>query len=913
MKNPFYCLFYSFKGGVGRTSALMNTARYLAERKKRVLVIDFDLAAPGIDVFDVWQKEMPGFPSYHPTKYEWAKRQGFQSVSNRWEWDASNPQPVPHDTATGELGTGAPLGFVEFALAFQQNHIDKRPAEGEAQALPELSYPNDPSGGTEPSIDWGKTRYLYKLPPRRPSEGDILMMRAGNHDITEALAERRGLEEHYTKQRIALNFEKLKAREEKAKEKKENADNDTVDAEPAFVGYFREQIRNLGPDYVLIDGRPGMDDASLFAMEFLSDCVVLCFNLNPWNFQGIIHAYGRLNDIYRRSIGVKQENTKIHHPNILLVATPIPPQARNSRLYTGQFETIKDRMPGARNCGLGEAGGPIEIPYADILLLRDVLISDISDTDVACTRYQRLAELIIECNPMDSYNQTRAALRAGEPDEVIQAFERLLRRQENIIEILLEFGVYLLSLGRDGDAADRLSEAWEKLQEQVADQRTSGRSPYRQETALQLGRARLAAARKALDRIREQIHSHRERYQEELEKIHADLSAVLERAEKLLVSGQQGVTPFWIQRGQTAALLAQTEELLLISAQSKELMLSIPKKEPLPISNDDIRQRLEFAVEAYEEAIAQSPTDYRTLHELSRAKWHLAVYQEEKTAYTKAIEQYAKIVNLRSDYPDALRDWGSGLLSLAVAGDSRPMPFLTVYYPYVDWKGEKNDWPAGGRIEFSPNGPEQLAEAREKLQRCLQQRPEMYLAHAYLGLVSLMEALLLPEGDRQRIDCFTNATESFGRATLYQPFFTPAYFYSGLSQLLLWAEETDRDSNDTIRQIRFRQAFYRLEHYIDQEIEHLLDKVSGPDSRYSDGIKKTILDNKSAVEGEERAPFYFDPEDIDGIKKTPFAFARLLERELRLLPLTESLHRATDLKPNIAEEFLGAIAKHLRV
>ncbi len=40
--------FYSYKGGVGRTFALANIAVLLARRKKRVLVIDWDLEAPGL-------------------------------------------------------------------------------------------------------------------------------------------------------------------------------------------------------------------------------------------------------------------------------------------------------------------------------------------------------------------------------------------------------------------------------------------------------------------------------------------------------------------------------------------------------------------------------------------------------------------------------------------------------------------------------------------------------------------------------------------------------------------------------------------------------------------------------------------------------------------------------------------------
>ena len=54
--------FYSFKGGVGRSMALANAAVELAKRGRRVLAVDFDLEAPGLDTFDVLRSrdEVPG-------------------------------------------------------------------------------------------------------------------------------------------------------------------------------------------------------------------------------------------------------------------------------------------------------------------------------------------------------------------------------------------------------------------------------------------------------------------------------------------------------------------------------------------------------------------------------------------------------------------------------------------------------------------------------------------------------------------------------------------------------------------------------------------------------------------------------------------------------------------------------------
>ena len=45
------CTFYSYKGGVGRSMALANVAALLARWGQRVLVIDWDLEAPGLERF----------------------------------------------------------------------------------------------------------------------------------------------------------------------------------------------------------------------------------------------------------------------------------------------------------------------------------------------------------------------------------------------------------------------------------------------------------------------------------------------------------------------------------------------------------------------------------------------------------------------------------------------------------------------------------------------------------------------------------------------------------------------------------------------------------------------------------------------------------------------------------------------
>ena len=48
-RKPKTILFYSFKGGVGRTQLMLNVGKFLSEQKnKKVVLVDFDLYAPGL-------------------------------------------------------------------------------------------------------------------------------------------------------------------------------------------------------------------------------------------------------------------------------------------------------------------------------------------------------------------------------------------------------------------------------------------------------------------------------------------------------------------------------------------------------------------------------------------------------------------------------------------------------------------------------------------------------------------------------------------------------------------------------------------------------------------------------------------------------------------------------------------------
>jgi hypothetical protein len=88
--------FYSFKGGVGRTTLLVNAAYSLAEHGERVLVWDLDLEAPGVHLFPgleppepVWQSgflewlgDTPPCPTPEPT-LAWPSKAWLRTLGDR--------------------------------------------------------------------------------------------------------------------------------------------------------------------------------------------------------------------------------------------------------------------------------------------------------------------------------------------------------------------------------------------------------------------------------------------------------------------------------------------------------------------------------------------------------------------------------------------------------------------------------------------------------------------------------------------------------------------------------------------------------------------------------------------------------------------------------------------------------------
>ncbi|MFD0894701.1 TIR domain-containing protein [Luteolibacter ambystomatis] len=131
--------FYSYKGGTGRSMAVANVSWILASQGKRVLVIDWDLEAPGLHRYfapfldDPELAETSGLIDFFAAFVEGSRHQAFKT--------ASAPPVVSEEEKGGEAGPeadGGPRWFDEYAdlLDYAVSLDYEFPGEGTLDFVP---------------------------------------------------------------------------------------------------------------------------------------------------------------------------------------------------------------------------------------------------------------------------------------------------------------------------------------------------------------------------------------------------------------------------------------------------------------------------------------------------------------------------------------------------------------------------------------------------------------------------------------------------------------------------------------------------------------------------------------------------------------------------------------------------------
>jgi len=92
MPTPIIATFYSFRGGVGRTMAMLNAGWVLARTGSRVLLIDFDLEAPGLTRLIARQDLFAGAAESVPGMADTIVQ--LLDTPDEWAFHADKPLPI---------------------------------------------------------------------------------------------------------------------------------------------------------------------------------------------------------------------------------------------------------------------------------------------------------------------------------------------------------------------------------------------------------------------------------------------------------------------------------------------------------------------------------------------------------------------------------------------------------------------------------------------------------------------------------------------------------------------------------------------------------------------------------------------------------------------------------------------------
>jgi MinD-like ATPase involved in chromosome partitioning or flagellar assembly len=228
--------FYSFKGGVGRTMTLVNTAYALAKLGARVLMVDFDLEAPGM------------------THFFGAAGQGHRKGATRDALDLLlEAKRSLRDAASGEAQISAPLSLNDYILQLEP------PRPGDKTFSPYLASRVDLLPAT------------LESPARTTDEGDALL----SSDYLERIAklDLPGIfgpdgPGHLFGEHVGEYFR-----------------NARFEAPGDLLFTLRNRV-HAAYDFILVDSRTGLNEISGLCIGPLCDSVVICTGLNEQNLVG---------------------------------------------------------------------------------------------------------------------------------------------------------------------------------------------------------------------------------------------------------------------------------------------------------------------------------------------------------------------------------------------------------------------------------------------------------------------------------------------------------------------------------------------------------------------------------------------------------------------------------------------------
>jgi MinD-like ATPase involved in chromosome partitioning or flagellar assembly len=332
--------FYSYKGGVGRTMALVNTAHVLARDGWRVLMVDFDLEAPGMTHF--FAREVQRRPAHVRKDALDLLLDAKQSLA---EADAAGTEPsYPKSIAEYVIPLPLPkewLETLETGIPYRNGRLDLIPATLEPSRRGEAP--------DEPPLDYLERLDELDLP-------GIFLPSGPGHRFGD----------HARRHFVNARFE----------------------APGDILFTLREQVQ-AAYDIVMIDSRTGLNEISGFSIGTIADSLVICCGLNRQNVEGTRFFMERTGLLDR-------DKAK----PFVISAGPIPPwreRAVKARLRRMRRAFSADREIAENGLALDIGHGLpeiVEIPYhPDAAVTEQVFVRRTPEEPISAA-YQLLAQKI---------------------------------------------------------------------------------------------------------------------------------------------------------------------------------------------------------------------------------------------------------------------------------------------------------------------------------------------------------------------------------------------------------------------------------------------------------------------------------------------------------------------------------------
>jgi len=357
--------FYSYKGGVGRSTALVNSAVHLAIEGRTIVLVDFDTEAPGLHY---WYKGITGKPFRYRKRslYDlfldvgtelYKARANFKTTTTgHLDWAADSFFNVT--TFDNYVSNFIDRSLVRVPLP---KKIDNREVKGNIFLLPcRAGSSEDPQF----VIDWhelfGRSPTPIRIDARTP-DPEILSAEGPGYLLLRSL-------------RRALSNSVLK-------------------------NVHKIQGKSPGPLYVLADMRTGWTFSSFLLTLSLSDALVCITSRHKQSVDGIVRVLCR---------------QQVKASNIIPVISPMVAETFNRHqdkqtIEIDRLDTIKARLNNAASLQIDSQKAPqnkihgeiIEVPFDVRLALSEAIIVTSDEDSGAPSSYRRLATRIKETHPSE--------------------------------------------------------------------------------------------------------------------------------------------------------------------------------------------------------------------------------------------------------------------------------------------------------------------------------------------------------------------------------------------------------------------------------------------------------------------------------------------------------------------------------